>query len=128
MNQSEANVLSSPDGFQPRGTRASARQSSSFTLAAWRTGGESSAWFPSAHIATLTAMGRSIPVRASLSQLNAQRLTTRMSRRSLRLARAAAVAPRSSLGLRTRTGIAAPANERLTLKFRFGEARNETGC
>ena len=86
MTHSEANVLSSPSGYQPLVTRESVGEASAFTLAARRTSFESSALPGFGHAATLAAMSSISPVCASLSRSSAQRRSTSPVRESVRSA------------------------------------------
>ena len=76
MTDSEANVTSSSSGSESLDVRASARKASTSTLAACRTSFESSALLGFGHAATLAAMGRFVPVCASLPLSSAQRRST----------------------------------------------------
>ena len=86
MTDSEANVTSSPGGYQSLVIWASSGEASAFTLAAWRTGFESLALSSFGHVATLAAMGCVTPVCASLSLSSAQLRSTSSARSSVRLA------------------------------------------
>ena len=89
MTNSEANVLSRPSVFESPVIRASAGESSSSALAAWRTGFERLALPGFGHVATFAAMRSSTPA-ASLvaspaarsAQLGAWRSLSAASRRS----------------------------------------------
>ena len=86
MTDSEANVTSSPSGYQSLVIRASAGEASASALAAWRTGFEGSTLPGFGDAATLAAMSKVSPVCASLSQSRAQRRSTSPARNSVRLA------------------------------------------
>ena len=86
MTDSEANVLSSPSGYQPLVIRASPGEANAFTLAAGRTSFASSALPGFGHAGTLAAMSGSFPFCASLSLSDAQRRSTSPARASVRLA------------------------------------------
>ena len=86
MTNSEANVTSSPSGYQSLALRASVGKAGASTLAACRTSFESSALLGFGHAATLAAMGRFVPVCASLSRSAAQLRSTSPVRESVRLA------------------------------------------
>ena len=83
---SEANVTSSPSGYQSLVLRASAGEASAATLAAWRTSFESLDLSGFGDVATLAAMRGVVPVCASLSQSAAQPRSTSSARSSVRLA------------------------------------------
>src|SRR5215207_5761970 len=86
MTDSEANVASHPGGSKSLVIWASAGEASAFTLAAWRTGFESSASLGFVHVATLAAMSGVVPVCASLSLPLPQLRSTSSARASVRLA------------------------------------------
>ena len=86
MTDSEANVLSSPGGFQSLVAWASVSEASASTLAAWRMGFEDLALSDLGHAATLAAMSGVVPVCASLSLSAAQPRSTSSVRESVRLA------------------------------------------
>ena len=86
MTNSEANVTSSPSGYQSSVVRTPTGEAGSSALAAWRIGFESSALFRFGDTGTLSAMSGVIPVCASLSLSAAQPRSTSQARESVRLA------------------------------------------
>ena len=86
MTNSEINVTSSASGYESLVILASVGEAGASALAASRTSFESSALLRFGHAATLAAMGRFVPVCASLSRSAAQRRSTSPVRESVRLA------------------------------------------
>ena len=84
MTPPEANVTTSPSGYQSLVTRAAAGEASASALAAWRASFESLALPGFGHVATLTAMSDVSPVCASLSLPTAQLRSTSPARASVR--------------------------------------------
>ena len=97
MTNSEANITSGSSGSQSLVVRASAGESGAFTLAAFRTGFESSTLPRFGDVATLAAMGCVFPLRASLPLSFAQPRSTLHVRTSVRLAGFSLPAPKPHL-------------------------------
>ena len=84
MTDSEANVLSSPSGYQSLVIRALAGEFGASALAAWRTGFEDLGLPGFGQVANLAEMSRVTPVCASLSLSAAQPRSTSPARASVR--------------------------------------------
>ncbi len=128
MTNSEANVLSSPSGYQSLVARASAGEGGASALAARRTGFESLALPRRGRVATLAAMSCVTPVGASLSHPLPQPRSTSSARASVRLAGGFLPTPQPPSAALPSAGqhslpLAAAPSAAVTFTHRFAAAR-----